>query len=390
MPYEPQEDSYMLSEQVKKFANGFVLDIGTGSGIQVSAALESKRVKKVIGIDISKEAVEYCTKKFGFSKKAEFFVSDLFAQKKFSAKIFFDTIIFNPPYLPSELKLRDLTTEGGKKGYETIERFLNEVNNFLKPDGIILLLFSSFTKKEMIDKIIRDNLLEFELLDTKHIFFEDLYVYKIKKSEILRKLEAGKVSRIKFYKRGMHGMIYQGIYKKKKVIIKIKNPKSHAIDTIKKEIFWLRRLSRYKICPKLLFGDEDFAVMEFIGGELILDFIKNNPSANVKKVLKEILRQMYLLDKLGITKEEMHRPLKHIIVQKMHSEKKMHSKNAFFSVLIDFERAHFTEKPKNVTQFCDFLMRCSELLKEKGITIKKEKIIGFAGEYKNIVTHKNN
>ena len=59
----------------------------------------------------------------------------------------FDTIIFNPPYLPDELKVKDLTLEGGKKGYEVIEKFLNDVSNHLKPDGAILIIFFFFDKK---------------------------------------------------------------------------------------------------------------------------------------------------------------------------------------------------------------------------------------------------
>jgi release factor glutamine methyltransferase len=97
-------------------------------------------------------------------------------------QIKFDLIIFNPPYLPQELKKRDIRLEGGKKGYEVIEKFLNKVYNYLKKDGNILLLFSSFTGKKKVNNLILKNKLKFIELEKKHIFFEDLYVYYICKN----------------------------------------------------------------------------------------------------------------------------------------------------------------------------------------------------------------
>ena len=145
--YESQEDSNMLEKYVKQFARGKVLDMGTGSGIQAIAAAQNKNVNSVLATDIQKEVIEYC-KKCIKNKKIRFMQSDLFNKINKNEK--FDTIIFNPPYLPQELKLKDLTIEGGKKGYEVIERFLSNANNFLKQDGIILMVFSSLTKKKKL------------------------------------------------------------------------------------------------------------------------------------------------------------------------------------------------------------------------------------------------
>ena len=185
--YEPREDSTLLEKYVRQYAKGSVLDVGTGSGIQAITAAHNPKVKAVIALDIQKETIEYCKRNI-INKKIKFFVSDLFEifKKKDKLRKKFDTIIFNPPYLPSELKVKDLTIEGGKRGYEVIERFFNDVNDFLKVDGIILIVFSSLTKKEKVDEFIRHYLLEFELLEKQHYFFEDLYVYLIKKSAILK------------------------------------------------------------------------------------------------------------------------------------------------------------------------------------------------------------
>ena len=372
--YDPQEDSTMLEKYVRQYAKGNVLDIGTGSGIQAIAAAQNKNVISVLATDIQKGVIEYC-KKCIQNNKIKFIQSDLF--EKIKGK--FDTIIFNPPYLPQELKLKDLTIESGKKGYEVIERFLNKVNKFLKSDGIILMTFSSLTKKEKIEEFIKNNLLDFEELQKTHIFFEDIYVYLLRKSIFLRKLENKGIGNVKYLAKGHRGMLFTGFYHSKKIAIKTKNPQSKAIGRIENEAKWLKKLNKFNIGPKLLFIDSAYFAYDFIDGDFIIDFIKKSNKNQVKKIMKKIFNQLFILDKLKIDKEEMHHPLKHVIV----------SKNKPY--LIDFERVHFSQNPKNITQFCQFLISgyLNKLLKNKGISINKNDMIQLAKIYKNNLSNKN-
>lgn len=171
MIYEPQEDSFLLSKHIRYYAKGKVLDLGTGSGILAEEAL--KYTRDVLAADINEECVELFR-----NKNINFRESDLFS----SIKGKFDLIIFNPPYLPKD-KLEDEKTRriisGGECGYEIIERFLKETKDYLNEEGKILLLFSSLTNKDKIDNIIKENKLKFKLLESKKIFFEELYVYLI-------------------------------------------------------------------------------------------------------------------------------------------------------------------------------------------------------------------
>jgi len=175
--YPPQEDSFLLLEQVKKYARGKVLDMGTGSGIQALGAAEKNEVESVLAVDIDRKVIDELKKTIN-NPKIKFMVSDLFSN------IFkrYDTIIFNPPYLPREeidKKIKDPALFGGKEGYEILEKFFKIVGNYLNDGGIILLVFSSFTKKEKVDEIISNSGFSFEQLNSQHIFFEDLFVYKI-------------------------------------------------------------------------------------------------------------------------------------------------------------------------------------------------------------------
>lgn len=179
--YEPREDSFLLKKHIKKHAKGIVLDIGTGTGILAEEAASSKKVVQVFGVDINEEAIKYCIRNQK-SKKIVYAMSDLLSLFKRDRRyigIKFDTIIFNPPYLPTDKRAKDIALDGGKKGYELICKFLHESKKFLKPKGKILILFSSLTGKEKLDNFLIRDYWKFKELTKKHIFFEDLYVYLI-------------------------------------------------------------------------------------------------------------------------------------------------------------------------------------------------------------------
>ena len=366
--YDPQEDSTMLERWVRQYAHGKVLDIGTGSGIQAIAAAQNPKVKTVLATDLQKSVIDYCKKNIK-NRKIKFLQSDLF--EKIKGK--FETIIFNPPYLPQELKLRDLTLEGGKKGYEVIERFLNEANNFLSKDGTVLLVFSSLTRKDKVEELIRGNLMDFQELEKFHIFFEDIYIYLLSKSEFLKKLQRKNISKVKYFARGHRGLLFTGFYGNKKIAIKTKNPESAAIGRISNETNWLKKLNSQGIGPKLLFFDDDYFSYEYIDGDFIVSHLKKADKVHIRKIMKEIFRQLYTLDKMNLDKEEMHHPLKHVLV------------SGGKPVLLDFERAHFSGSPKNVTQFCQFLASnyLKQIFKDNGILVDKNKLIQLAKIYKN-------
>jgi len=177
MIYEPREDSFLMEKAVKKYAYGKVLDMGTGSGIQAIAAAKNKNVRSITAADINKEAIMN-TLQIAMKKGIPLSIlqSNLF--ENIDEK--FDTIIFNPPYLPSDPKLKDLTLDGGKEGYELIQKFLKQAKKHLEKNGIILLLFSSLTDKNKVKDILTKNKYKYKEIDKLNLDFEELYIYMIK------------------------------------------------------------------------------------------------------------------------------------------------------------------------------------------------------------------
>lgn len=177
MLYEPREDSGLLRKYVKKYSHGIVLDMGTGTGIQAVEASKNKNVTKVIAVDISNEAIDYCKRNIK-NKKISFKVSDMFSN--ITGK--FNTILFNPPYLPKLKGENDISLSASKHGYETISKFLKQSKKYLKTNGIILLIFSSITNKKKVDSLIKKNNMNFEELEHISFFFEKIYCYRIKQN----------------------------------------------------------------------------------------------------------------------------------------------------------------------------------------------------------------
>ncbi|MBN1503191.1 methyltransferase [Candidatus Woesearchaeota archaeon] len=371
--YEPSDDSHLLQKYVQEYTkkDSTVLDMGTGSGIQALEA--AKKAEKVIAIDINPLATEYAKKK---AKKASianvrFIVSDLFEKVP---KTKFDLILFNPPYLQKEVGIEDKAIMGGKEGYELTVRFLESVAPYMKQDGKVLLVSSSLIKQDKTVETIQKHLLEQQVLERNHIFFEDIILYEIKKTRLLRRLNRLGISNVRLFDKGKRGLIYSAKLKTQKVAVKIKKLSSDAGNTVQNEVHFLKILNKSGIGPELILFSKDFLCYKFVEGQFILDFIEKETRKLIKNIIWNILEQCFAMDQLAINKFEMSHPEKHILIDKSRKV-----------TLIDFERARHTENPKNVTQFCDFLISkyVSGLIKAKGIRINKNKVIPLARRYKH-------
>lgn len=206
--YFPSDDTYLIIDYFKDHIdhNYFdgknisdinnILEIGTGTGIiaiylQLLKEKYPKFTANIFASDIMDEAIE-CAKKNEKLNKIDpqitFIKSDLFDSFPNNLKHTFDIIIFNPPYLPSSKIMdkenqreKDLTWKGGKKGFELILRLLDEISEYIRKDttSYIYFITSSATNLRELEDQIRKRGYNLELLDKKHIFFEDILLNRI-------------------------------------------------------------------------------------------------------------------------------------------------------------------------------------------------------------------
>jgi putative serine/threonine protein kinase len=198
------------------------------------------------------------------------------------------------------------------------------------------------------------------------------------------------ISDIEYLDSGQRGVIYIARYEDEeqgisplKVIIKVPNPESKAINRIRNEAAWLEKLEKHRIGPGIVTATDDYLIERFIDGPTMVEFLKSEgcDREDALYIIRDVLKQCFAMDMIGISKEEMHRPIKHIIIE-------LDDAHAPRPIMIDFERTHHTEKPKNVTQFCQFLAwsDITDVLAEKGIIIDKTVFQQSAMEYKKNIS----
>jgi len=148
--YQPAEDSHLLAEAARESIDGGerALDVGTGSGYVASALAEAGA--EVVATDVNPLACQQAHEDGIPVVQAN--LADPFQESVF------DLVTFNPPYLPTppEEAMNDWMEQalsGGESGREVIEPFLETVGRVLAPGGRVLLLVSTLTDVEAVEKL---------------------------------------------------------------------------------------------------------------------------------------------------------------------------------------------------------------------------------------------
>ena len=363
--YEVSEDTLLLYESLKEILSSekkifrTSLEIGVGNG-KISSLLGEHC--KHTGVDINPFAIQ----KTKTLAKGTFFESNLFQN---IPKQSFDLIVCNPPYIPSSKKDPDdwitKATVGGKHGYEFILSFLESAREYLSKNGSIILLFSSLSKPPIILEYLEKALLSYELVKKTSILLEELFVYRITKSKLLKHLEDQGFTSISFFAKGKHGEIIKLSKNEQEYALKKTHSNNRSLSVSKKEaekLQFVNSLEKKSIGPKFISYNEEFSYLlyEFVKGISYTVFLETATYEEKVYSFKELLRQCYILDLAGFSKKELTRPSKNIII------------NYPQITLIDFERGVFTKKPSNVTQFLQFLSKVYPSKKQFIITIAKD------------------
>ncbi len=169
--YEPSDDSILLADNV--LPSGRILEVGCGTGL--ISILCRKMGHPVEAVDINPAAVE-CTlanaKRNGIELWAH--VSDLFS----SVTGKFDTVIFNPPYLPVEEEVPGFEQwAGGPDGFKVVRRFLTDLPRFMDKGGKCYIVLSDLADIDLFMSESRD--FSFRTVASTKLFFERLLLMEV-------------------------------------------------------------------------------------------------------------------------------------------------------------------------------------------------------------------
>ena len=187
------------------------------------------------------------------------------------------------------------------------------------------------------------------------------------------------VKHLEQFDHGKRGLLFVGSYGKRKVVVKKERADSPAAGSIANEIRFLKVLNSKRVGPQVLFSSQKYFGYYYVPGKFFPDFLERCKSkSKILLVIGRVFRQCYVMDSLGIKKEEMHHPHKHILVDR------------YRVVMLDFERCRYTDDPSNVTQLSSYLLSSfiSELLKEKKIRFSRNVVIDAAKAYKRDFSRK--
>ena len=239
-------------------------------------------------------------------------------------------------------------------------QYFQPISVFKKDPYKKILTFPQVTESEITKRMV-----ELRKLGITHISFTG--PLQIDKCNILGK--------------GYVGMVVLAKKSGKIVALKIRrtdSPRKNMSDEAK----LLKIANEINIGPKFIKNSKNFLIMEFIDGEKIIDWAKKSETKakEIRSVVKNVLRECFLLDDAGLDHGELSTIDKHVIVSKKRN------------TIIDFESSSVNRKPSNVTGATQGILIGTGLAKiiQKKIKIpSKKKIIDLIRVYKKNPTLEN-
>jgi release factor glutamine methyltransferase len=166
----PRPDSEVLISSAIEHFEGTagpkrILDLGTGPGTLLLAALDLWPDATGIGVDSSRRALSYASansRRLGFEKRAKLKIGD-WAE---GIEERFDLILCNPPYVAEHEPLGAGVAEyepeealfAGPEGLESIRRLAPEIPRLLAPDGLAAVEIGAGQARAALDLLQRDGL----------------------------------------------------------------------------------------------------------------------------------------------------------------------------------------------------------------------------------------
>lgn len=151
-----------------------VLDLGTGSG--VCALFAARHARRVVAVDINPAAIRCAGINAHLNHlehRIELRHGDLFAPVSAER---FDLVLFNPPFLQGTAKD---DRDRAWRSNDIAERFAAELGSHLKPDGLSLLLLSTFGDGALFLRELRRREFAISVLAERRFINERLTIFKL-------------------------------------------------------------------------------------------------------------------------------------------------------------------------------------------------------------------
>jgi len=197
-----------------------------------------------------------------------------------------------------------------------------------------------------------------ERLNNDTAFAAVLSYPKLEKAELKKRLEELKKLGVKSVEfkgdkqvcgvnvlgKGCVGIVVLAHIDDKKAALKVRRLDADR-STMEREAEMLQRANSVGVGPKLLGHTSNLLLMQFVSGLLLPRWLRRRVGkVVVKRVLREIVEQCWLLDGVGLDHGELSHAPKHIIVDRANRP-----------FIVDFETASANRNPANVTSICQFL-----------------------------------
>ena len=160
--YSPAEDTYFIADNIASECGSSALDVGSGSGFLTQ--LLEKKFELVVGTDIN----------FNVLRNQTFHSKNIICCNGGDAlKIKFDFIVCNLPYLATD-SILDISTDGGKEGFEIPKQIFDSVFPLIKEGGKFVFVTSSLSNYGKLLDYAQNYGLASKIIAKKKLFFEEL------------------------------------------------------------------------------------------------------------------------------------------------------------------------------------------------------------------------
>ncbi len=167
-----------------------------------------------------------------------------------------------------------------------------------------------------------------------------------------------KLCNLQKFAEGYRGEIYTFDLKGEKIAVKVPQEERLLKSFLKEaEILKFLNSKGFRFVPKLVFVGKDYFAYRFIEGEPFKRVWKKLSPEGQRYFLRKLLTAAYLLDEVGVFKNEFQRPFTNVLI------------NGKRLYLLDFERGALGKHWKNLPQFLQFLVAVGALEREEAIEL---------------------